>query len=84
MEAYGLVIIEAMAACVPVVVSTACGAAADMRKEHGNVLNLNEPVSVWADTVEKLLDSQNRPPGYHHTWEDFADEYVSIYATLSK
>jgi len=66
------------------VVSTACGASADIMKEHGNVLNLNETVSVWAEAVGKLLDSQIRPPGYHHTWGEFADEYVSIYASLSK
>ena len=84
MEAYGLVIIEAMAACVPVVVSSACGAADDMRKEHGAVLNLNEPVFVWAEAVRKLLDYQISPPGYQHTWEQFAEEYEGIYATLSE
>jgi UDP-glucose:(heptosyl)LPS alpha-1,3-glucosyltransferase len=84
MEAYGLVIIEAMAACVPVVVSSACGAADDIRKEHGAVLNLNEPVFVWAEAVRKLLDYQISPPGYQHTWEQFAEEYEGIYATLSE
>jgi UDP-glucose:(heptosyl)LPS alpha-1,3-glucosyltransferase len=84
MEAYGLVIIEAMAACVPVVVSSACGAADDIGKAHGAVLTLNEPVSVWAETVGRLLDSQIRSPGYQHTWEQFTEEYEGIYATLNQ
>ena len=84
MEAYGMVIIEAMAAHVPVVVSNSCGAADDISKEQGAVINLNESVSVWAEAVGSLLDSQTRPPGYQHTWEQVAEDYEAIYATLSK
>lgn len=83
MEAYGLVIIEAMSACVPVVVSSNCGACTEVSPEHGAVLDPSEPLAVWAKVVAKMLDAHITPPGYHRTWETCAEAYMDIYKTLS-
>ena len=50
-EPYGMVITEAMAARVPVVVSDACGAAEQVDSEAGEVVNLNAPVPQWSKAV---------------------------------
>ena len=82
-EPYGMVISEAMAACVPVVISDVCGAAAHVTPDVGAVLPLAASLETWVSTVEKQLRRSDPPPRFVRGWSDVAREYETIYQ-LSK
>lgn len=81
-EPYGMVISEAMAARIPVVVSDACGAAAHVAAEAGEVVRLDASVQQWASAVERQLDRADAPPAFVREWNSVAREYEAIYAQL--
>ncbi len=83
-EPYGMVISEAMGARVPVVVSDACGAAAQVHAEAGEVVALNAPLEQWTSAVIKQLDRPQAPPTFVRGWDVVAQEFVAIYEDLSK
>jgi UDP-glucose:(heptosyl)LPS alpha-1,3-glucosyltransferase len=78
-EPYGMVISEAMAAKVPVVVSDLCGAAAQVAEDRGEVLSLQASLPVWAATVERQLASSEPLPGFVRSWGVVASEFAEIY-----
>ncbi len=78
-EPYGMVISEAMAACVPVVVSDACGAAAQVNADAGEVVRLDAPLQPWVSAVTKQLNRTHAPPTFVRGWDVVAQEFVSIY-----
>lgn len=78
-EAYGMVITEAMAARVPVVVSDACGAAAQVNAEAGEVVALEAPVQQWVTAVARQMDRAEAPPEFVRGWDVVAAEYETIY-----
>ncbi len=78
-EPYGMVISEAMAARVPVVVSDACGAAAQVNPDAGEVLPLDAPVHLWMTAIARQLDRRNAPPEFVRGWNVVAAEYEAIY-----
>ena len=82
-EAYGMVIAEAMACQVPVLVSDACGAAADVSLRHGRVLSLNESVNQWAQVADALLRDTQARIGYARPWSQVAAEYQAQYQRIS-
>jgi UDP-glucose:(heptosyl)LPS alpha-1,3-glucosyltransferase len=81
-EAYGMVIAEAMACHVPVLISDACGAAADISVSHGQVLSLNESVSQWAQAGDALLRNTRPMIGYARPWSHVAAEYQAQYQRI--
>ena len=78
-EPYGMVISEAMAARVPVVVSDACGAAAQVSAEAGEIVPLVAPLQKWVDAVTAQLDRTEVAPSFVREWETVAQEFVTIY-----
>lgn len=78
-EPYGMVISEAMAARVPVVVSDKCGAAAQVTPEAGSVIALEAPLQEWTDAVTTQLNRPQSPPSFVHGWDAVAQEYMSVY-----
>jgi UDP-glucose:(heptosyl)LPS alpha-1,3-glucosyltransferase len=80
-EPYGMVISEAMAAAVPVVVSDACGAAAQVSADAGSVLALDAGTSAWRDAVESQLSRTAPVPAFRHGWDEVARECETIYRT---
>lgn len=81
-EAYGMVISEAMSCKVPVLVSDACGAAADVSTEHGSVLSLNEPLNRWVEESNYWLNYPDELKEYKRTWAQVAKEYVEQYKSI--
>ena len=81
-EPYGMVISEAMAARVPVVVSDMCGAAAQITPDAGAIMPLGASVERWADEVEKQLHRSDAPPQFVRGWDDVAREYETIYRSI--
>lgn len=78
-EPYGMVISEAMAARVPVVVSDVCGAAAQVTPAAGVVLPLAAPLAAWIEALESQLRRDQTPPQFMRSWKDVACEYETIY-----
>ena len=78
-EPYGMVISEAMAARVPVVVSGVCGAAAQIAPDAGAVVPLDAPCGQWVDEIEKQLRRSDAPPQFVRGWDEVAREYEAIY-----
>ncbi len=78
-EPYGMVISEAMAARVPVVVSDVCGAAAQVAPDAGTAMPLDAPVEHWAEETEKQLCRRDMPPQFVRGWGEVAREYETIY-----
>lgn len=78
-EPYGMVVSEAMAAQVPVVVSDACGAAAQVTMESGAVLSLGADTAIWVEAVGTQLKRSSIPPPFVRSWREVAQEYETIY-----
>lgn len=78
-EPYGMVISEAMAACVPVVVSEVCGAAAHVDSLSGMVLPLGASLEAWAGAVDQQLCRSEPVPQFVRGWQQVAREYEAIY-----
>jgi UDP-glucose:(heptosyl)LPS alpha-1,3-glucosyltransferase len=81
-EPYGMVISEAMAAKVPVVVSDLCGAAAQVTQERGEVHSLQAPVPEWAAAVERQLAGSGSMPGFIRGWDGVAREFAAVYGCI--
>lgn len=81
-EPYGMVISEAMAAQVPVVVSDVCGVAAEIPANAGKVLSLNAPLDAWCEVVNDQLNRGEPVSGFKRGWDDVAQEYVEIYRKI--
>lgn len=78
-EPYGMVISEAMAARVPVVISDVCGAAAQVASEAGAIVPLAASLEAWAGAVEEQLRRRDTPPQFVRGWNEVAREYETIY-----
>ncbi len=83
-EPYGMVIAEAMASCVPVVISDVCGAADEVTPEAGLVLPLSSSIEAWVDAVEEQLKRENSVPRYERGWDKVAREYGRIYSEIPR
>ena len=78
-----MVISEAMAACVPVVISDLCGATPQVSKENGEVLSLDDGVQEWADAIQMQLSRTSQVPRFERGWRVAAQEYEIIYRAHS-
>ncbi|MDD2892293.1 MAG: glycosyltransferase family 4 protein [Halothiobacillaceae bacterium] len=82
-EPYGMVISEAMAARVPVVVSDRCGAAAQVGGAAGRVIAIDAPLADWIDAVSAQLDRSEQTPVFVRGWDDVARESLRIYEMVA-
>ena len=83
-EPYGMVISEAMAAQVPVVVSDACGAAADVSALNGVVLPVDSSLEDWVKACESMLSLTEAVPAFVRSWDDVAREYIALYEEVAQ
>jgi len=81
-EPYGMVIAEAMAAAVPVVVSDRCGIAPDVSAHAGSVLSVEAPLAAWVAACESQLSRSEAPPRFQRNWQRVAQEQLAIYRSL--
>ena len=79
-EPYGMVISEAMAAKVPVLISDVCGAAAQVSAASGAVLSLSVPLDAWIQALDQQLSRVDSVSQFERSWRKVAQEYVEIYA----
>ena len=81
-EPYGMVIAEAMAAAVPVVISDRCGIAPDVSAHAGSVLSVEAPLAAWVAACERQLGRSEAPPRFQRNWQQVAREQLAIYRGL--
>ncbi|MDA1047574.1 MAG: glycosyltransferase family 4 protein [Verrucomicrobia bacterium] len=81
-EAYGMVVAEAMALRIPVICSIQCGASNDVTNDHGKVLDYNAADSEWADCVSSILLAKRPEKPFQRSWETVSLEYQNIYQEL--
>jgi len=73
-----------MATQVPVVVSDACGAAAQVGAGAGAVVRLDAPMLRWKRAVAAQLDRTDAIPAFVRRWEEVAKEHVSMYLKMTE
>ncbi|MFU8789296.1 MAG: glycosyltransferase family 4 protein [Methylobacter sp.] len=81
-EPYGMVISEAMAAKVPVVISDVCGAAAHVTVASGAVLPLSASIETWVAALDRQLSRQQAVPQFERSWREVAQEYETMYREI--
>lgn len=81
-EAYGMVIAEAMTLSIPVLCSSQCGASSDVSCDSGKVLDCDAPSSDWADCVARVLDAKRPSKPFRRTWATVSQEYVETYQSI--
>jgi UDP-glucose:(heptosyl)LPS alpha-1,3-glucosyltransferase len=81
-EPYGMVVAEAMAARVPVVLSDQCGIAPEVAPDHGAVVPVCATAGEWALACERQLQRSAPPPPFARSWEQVARDYLTLYRAL--
>jgi len=81
-EPYGMVIAEAMAAGVAVVISDQCGAAAHVQTGAGSVLPLSAPLPLWVQALEQALTRNTPVPEFSRPWQQVAVEHLTLYRAM--
>ena len=81
-EPYGMVISEAMAAKVPVLISDVCGAAVHVTAASGAVLPLAAPLDAWVQALDRQLSRIEPVPQFERSWRTVAQEYAEIYSEI--
>ncbi len=83
LEAYGMVVTEALSRGIPVLVSDQVGASQEIKTGLGRVLPLTKHISQWADAAWGLLKTgRTNDPMYKRSWEQVASEYQELYARV--
>jgi len=82
-EPYGMVVAEAMASQVPVVISVQCGAMQSVKPESGSVLRINQSIDEWAAVAESWLQNTREIRSPYRDWKTVALEHVELYKNLT-
>lgn len=80
-EPFGMVIAEANAAKIPVVVSNHCGIAPLIDQSMGAVLDLSD-ADVWVSTVKSTIQKNSPINTLNLTWENLARQHIELYRTI--
>lgn len=83
-EPYGMVIAEAMAQKVPVLVSDACGICGEVSLARGRVLSVDSNAKDWAASLKAIIVQGYLGDAYQRPWSKVADEYHRVYEKLHK
>jgi UDP-glucose:(heptosyl)LPS alpha-1,3-glucosyltransferase len=80
LEAFGMVVTEALARRIPVLVSDRVGASSVVRLENGQVLPVDATPDEWAEIAHEILGWElGRVPGYTRLWSSVIEEYREQY-----
>ena len=86
LEAFGMVVPEALSLGIPVLSSKETGASS-INPELQNVISCMEPVSIWAKHTTDILNKLSngiRPNYSPQSWREVAKSYIKIYEKLNK
>jgi len=74
-EPYGMVIAEARAAAVPILISNSCGIASELCQS--SIIPINAPIAHWLQGVETNINLQPEPVIRH--WKAVANAQIACY-----
>ena len=77
-----MVIAEANAAKIPVIVSNHCGIAPLIDSTMGTVLDLTD-TGPWVSSVEAYIQDPCGIKTLNLTWENLARQHIKLYGSLS-
>lgn len=80
-EPFGMVMAEANAAGIPMLISDLCGISPLITQDQGSVLPL-ENTELWAHCCENLLDNKKPVQDLDLTWEELAQQHIGIYKEI--
>ena len=86
-EPFGMVVAEANATNVPVLVSDQCGVASLIDEQQGMVLTLDddaENLRKWSEACRRLLAWQHHIPSLNLSWTELARQHIVLYEQLCK
>ncbi len=81
-EPYGMVVSEAMASKLPVVISDACGSCEDVSTDAGTILPLDSAIDLWVNAVNNQLNRFVAVPQFSRNWEEVAMQYEAEFRSL--
>ena len=85
LEAFGMVVTEALARRIPVLVSDRVGASSVVRPENGQVLPIDATLEQWTENAHKILGWElARVPEYTRSWSSVIEEYMELYEEACK
>ena len=80
LEAFGMVVTEALARRIPVLVSDRVGASSVVRPENGQVLPIDATLEQWTEKAHEILEWElARVPEYTRSWSSVIEEYMELY-----
>jgi len=77
-EPFGMVIAEANAAGIPVIVSDQCGIAPLITDRQGDVIPL-ENQDRWVTTCQKAMQDKRPVAPLSLSWDDLAEQHIELY-----
>lgn len=80
-EPFGMVIAEANATGIPVLISDDCGIAPLISNSMGRVIPLSD-LTKWSQAAKIALDSEHKPEKLNLTWNDLAEKHLTIYRDI--
>jgi len=84
LEAFGMVVTEALARRIPVLVSDRVGASSVVRPENGQVLPIDASLEEWAEKAHEILGWElGLVPEYTRPWCSVIKEYRELYEACS-
>lgn len=84
-EPFGMVIAEANAAGIPVVISDLCGVASLVGKDQGDVCILSRGqvnIAEWVDACLRRLQSTSQVTSLGLSWDALAEQHIQLYRHL--
>tara|TARA_B100000035_G_scaffold302128_1_gene299434 strand:+ start:1587 stop:2642 length:1056 start_codon:yes stop_codon:yes gene_type:complete len=84
LEAFGMVITEALSFGVPVLCSSECGAAEVISDRYEcSALSYHSKNEFWLNELESILSNKKSMGVYTRTWDQVAREYHSVYESIA-
>ena len=84
-EPFGMVIAEANAAGIPVLISDKCGIAPLIGPQQGEVYSMNgdnPDIAAWANASAALLQSRQKVAPLNLSWDNLASQHLELYQKL--
>ena len=79
-----MVVTEALARRIPVLVSDRVGASSVVRPENGQVLPIEASLEEWTENAREILEWElARVPEYTRPWSSVIEEYMELYNACS-
>lgn len=84
LEAFGMVITEALSFGVPVLCSSECGAAEIISERYkSSALSHQSKNEFWLNELESIFSNKKSMEIYTRSWEQVALEYLSVYESIT-